>query len=113
MNIQENPCLKQATQKYTCQTFPTQQKSRNRKFQTQNNPSNITVTWKSRVPPVRVTQERGLLQKSNNRIKAHVHETSFISVFLSGSEVKAKFAFHMSFKTNRKYFNENSHVEAS
>ena len=33
-NIQENPCLNQATQKYTCQNFPTQQKSRNRKFQT-------------------------------------------------------------------------------
>ena len=51
LNTQKNPYLNQATQKITCQNFPTPKKSRNREFQTQNNPSIIPVTWNSEHPP--------------------------------------------------------------
>ena len=51
-------------------SLPWHQKSRNKKQSFERH-----CHLKSRVPPVRGTQERGLLQKSNNRIKAHVHET--------------------------------------
>ena len=51
LNTPKNPYLNQATQKNTCQNFSTPQKSRNRKFQTQNNPSIIPVTWNPEYPP--------------------------------------------------------------
>ena len=51
LNTPKNPYLNQATQKNTCQNFPTPKKSRNRKFQTQNNPSIIPVTWNPEYPP--------------------------------------------------------------
>ena len=41
----KNPYLNQATQNNACQTFPTPKKSRNRKFQTQENSSIIHFTW--------------------------------------------------------------------
>ena len=44
------PRLNQATQKNTCQNFPSLKKSWNRKFQTQKNPSIIPVTWNPGYP---------------------------------------------------------------
>ena len=38
LNTPKNPYLNQATQKSTCQNFPTPKKSQNRKFQTPKNP---------------------------------------------------------------------------
>ena len=47
LKAQRKPHLNQATQKNTCQNFPTQ----NRKFQTHKNPLTIPRSLESRSPP--------------------------------------------------------------
>ena len=49
LNGQKNPYLNQATQNNTCQIL-LPKKSQNQKFQTQNNPSIIPVTWNPENP---------------------------------------------------------------
>ena len=51
LNTPKNPYLNQATQKNTCQNFPTQKKSRNRKFQApQTLRSSLSLEVRSTTP---------------------------------------------------------------
>ena len=51
LNTPKNPYLNQATQKILVKICLPPKKSQNRKFQTQNNPSIIPVTWNPEYPP--------------------------------------------------------------
>ena len=84
----QNPCLNQATPKNSSQIFfppPQKKKTRNRKFQTQKNPSIIPVTWNPEYRPLKskpswsqvykkslqAVNTRGFLALWRHRIVAH------------------------------------------